>query len=122
MSFESSINLDKDYFTISLSIAIEIFNDYLKKKALNKVEIPMPIKNKIYCKFGILGEDESIEIKILEENLDYKLFDDLYRFALKNLNEAYESFKKTQEFQIFKEQVIRKEKLYEVMIEAGIIR
>lgn len=61
MSFESSLNLDKDYFTVTLNIALEIFNEYLKNMALNKVDIPISMKKKIYSKFGICDiilEDE----------------------------------------------------------------
>jgi hypothetical protein len=53
--------------------------------------------------------------------LDAKLFEDLFQFALKNLNQAYLEFKKTKNFFLLKEEIIRKEKLYEIMIEAGII-
>ncbi len=38
---------------VTLNIALEIFNEYLKNTALNKVEIPIEIKKKIYSKFGI---------------------------------------------------------------------
>ena len=38
---------------VTLNIALEIFNEYLKNAALNKVEIPIEIKKKIYSKFGI---------------------------------------------------------------------
>lgn len=55
MSFESGLNLDKDYFSVTLNIALEIFNEYLKNTALNKVEIPIEIKKKIFSKFGIRG-------------------------------------------------------------------
>ncbi len=54
-------------------------------------------------------------------NLNHKLFQDLYFYALNYLNKAYLEFKQTEEFMILKETVIRKEKLFEVMIEAGII-
>ena len=49
------------------------------------------------------------------------MFEDLFQFALKNLNQAYLEFKKTENFFLLKEEIIRKEKLYEIMIEAGII-
>ena len=64
MSIESSLNLNKDYFSATLKIALEIFAEYLKNKALNKIEIPQKMKKKIFEKFGILydiknEEDES---------------------------------------------------------------
>jgi hypothetical protein len=57
----------------------------------------------------------------LTKYLDVKLFEDLFKFTLKNLNQVYLEFKKTEKFFLLKEEIIRKEKLYEIMIEAGII-
>ena len=39
----------------------------------------------------------------LIKNLDVKLFEDLFKFALKNLNNAYLDFKKTENFFVLKE-------------------
>jgi hypothetical protein len=62
-----------------------------------------------------IAEDE------LTQNLNHLLFFDLYNLVLDNLREAYVEFKESMNFKILEEDIRRKEKLYEVMIEGNFI-
>jgi hypothetical protein len=64
---------------------------------------------------------EMINEEKLMQNLNHSLFFDLYNYTLDQLREAYEEFKESLNYKILKEDILRQEQLYEVMIEGGFI-
>ena len=63
----------------------------------------------------------SINETVLLQNLNQGLFAELHTLTLKELNEAFEKFKKTDSFNILREDINRQVKLYEVMYEAKLV-
>ena len=63
-----------------------------------------------------------ISEETLQRNLNAKLFQELYTFILKNLNDAYMDFKNSINYQILKMDIHRQEQLYEVLIEGKFLR
>ncbi len=57
----------------------------------------------------------------LEGNLNEYLFIELYAYVLERLRYYFESFKKSRDFSELEEEIIRQEKLYEVLVDASII-
>ena len=55
------------------------------------------------------------------KNLNEFLFFEVFTATLDNLQEAFKEFKQSINFKILKEDIMRDEKLYEVMIEGGLI-
>ena len=55
------------------------------------------------------------------KNLNQGLFAELHSLTLKELNDAFEEFKKTDDFNILREDINRQVKLYEVMYEAKLV-
>ena len=49
------------------------------------------------------------------------LFFEVFKATLENLQQAFVEFKQSTNFKILKEYIYRQEKLYEVMIEGGLI-
>ena len=72
--------------------------------------------------FRFISYDNSeIDEKILSQNLNRGLFIEIYSKALDDLYEAFDNFKDHIDFKILKEDIKRKEKLYEVLIEGSFI-
>ena len=55
------------------------------------------------------------------QNLNPYLFHDLFNAVLESLEEAFSLFKMTINYHVLKEEIRRKEKLYEVMVEGKLI-
>ena len=66
-------------------------------------------------------DSSKIDDKILLQNLNMSLFNDIYTTALDSLHSAFEQFKKSLNYAILKEDIKRQEILYEVMIEGEFI-
>lgn len=64
---------------------------------------------------------EEVNEDVLVSYLNQGLFAELHKLTLKELNEAFEQFKKTESYQILREDVNRQVKLYEVMYEAKLV-
>lgn len=57
----------------------------------------------------------------LQINLNEYLFIELYAFALVKLRRLFENFKRSHAFIELEEEILRQEKLYEVLVDASII-
>jgi hypothetical protein len=114
-----------------------IFDYYIRKEGEMKVHIDDTIRCNLFHKFGcemssnkIVSEtqnlveqynDDIINQDILVQNLNPYLFHDLFNAVLESLEEAFSLFKKTINYHVLKEEIRRKEKLYEVMVEGKLI-
>ena len=102
-----------------------------------KVDIEDTIRCNLFNKFGcefesnkIVSEtqnlmeqynDDIINSDILMQNLNPYLFHDLFNAVLESLEEAFNIFSMTIDYQVLKEEIRRKEKLYGVMMEGKLI-
>ena len=100
-----SVDNDIDYAKGAKTIAINIFDEYIRNDANNLVLLDKKIRCSIFLKFGCelenIQEDgtdpnhyntEMINEDILNQNLNQFLFFDLFNFTLDSLKEAYEDF------------------------------
>jgi hypothetical protein len=90
-----SIEAENNYHNISMEIAIDIFDEYLRRDADYEVEVDGKLKCQIYAKFGcetvsditsklnpFSYNTEMINEEILLQNLNQYLFFDLYSYTL----------------------------------------
>ena len=64
----------------------------------------------------------NINEKVLKQNLNEMLFFEVFVDTLDNLKKAFDEFKLSINFKQLEEEMRRSEKLYEVMIEGGLIK
>uniref|UniRef100_A0A7S3CJU5 Uncharacterized protein n=1 Tax=Strombidium rassoulzadegani TaxID=1082188 RepID=A0A7S3CJU5_9SPIT len=135
----------------AMLIAERIFDQYLKKGARFEILIPDHVLYGILVKFGckqcdfdedasftssqysvrhLFGEHNSGSMRfyqdfneeILFQNLNQGLFIEVYNYILDQLNDCYQNFRKSLGFLILKEDIKRRELLYEIMIESKFLQ
>ena len=111
-----------------MNLAVDIFIEYLAPNAKYYVELDIPIRKDIYQKFGCplneeriqtidmqFGSDpnsltdgyQKIDEEELSKHLNLNLFSHVLEATLRELNEAFEEFKETQEYLYLKEEFVR---------------
>lgn len=142
-SNESSniIDLSKANQAEAMNLAMFIFSEYLAPNAKYFVELDISIRKEIFLKFGCPFNEEriqtidmqfsdpnsltegynKIDAEELSKHLNLNLFSHTLEATLTELNEAFEEFKETQEYQFLKEEFIRQDKMYDVLIEGNFV-
>ena len=90
--------------------AFYINREYLSPDGKFTIEIDKDVKRAIDEKFDNLSA-----------NLNEFLFIELLAYVLDKLKEHFERFKRSSDFTQLEEEILRQEKLYEVLVDASII-
>lgn len=116
----------------AMEIAHKIFEDYIAEGARFEVRLDKEVLEAIYARFGLKYESGSsqmlvsfvqeVDQEVLKKNLNPSLFVEVYNNVLDQLQVCFDCFKESKGYQILKEDIIRQEILYEVMVEGKFIK
>lgn len=109
-----------------VEMAQKIKAEYIDDGAEYQVDLDPSIKQNFLEKFEIVeryaqgGSLEGGEVEISEQNFDL-VYIEVYAFVLDKLREFFEYFKKSNAFVELENEITKKERLYEILVEANLI-
>lgn len=108
-----------------VEMAQKIKVEYIDNGAEYQVDIDPYIKQNFFEKFEIVeryieGSQDADRQEVPEQNFDL-VYIEVYAFVLDKLREFFEHFKKSNAFVELENEITKKERLYEILVEANLI-